>query len=141
MNILFMCVANSARSQLAEGLARKILGDRAEVASAGSHPGKVNPFAIEALGEIGIDIKSHRSKSVDEFSGQSMDYVVTVCDHARDNCPVFPVVSERLHWSFEDPAAVQGSDPERLDAFRRIRDQIHERVKAFFISLSARTTE
>ena len=82
--------------------------------------------------EIGIDISGQRSKSVDEFSGQSIDYVVTVCDNARDNCPVFPAGTERIHWSFEDPAAVQGSEQERLAAFRRIRDQIHERVKAFF---------
>jgi arsenate reductase len=82
--------------------------------------------------EIGIDISGHRSKSVDEFSGQSIDYVVTVCDNARDNCPVFPAGAERIHWSFEDPAAVRGSEQERLVAFRRIRDRIHERVKAFF---------
>ena len=82
--------------------------------------------------EIGIDISGHRSKSVDEFAGQSFDYVVTVCDNARDNCPVFPGGTERLHWSFEDPAAVEGSETERLSAFRRIRDQIHERVKEFF---------
>ena len=82
--------------------------------------------------EIGIDISGHRSKSVDEFAGQAFDYVVTVCDNARDNCPVFPGGTSRLHWSFEDPAAVQGSETERLAAFRRIRDQIHERVRTFF---------
>jgi arsenate reductase len=81
--------------------------------------------------EIGIDISGQRSKSVDEFSGQAIDYVVTVCDNARDTCPVFPAGTERIHWSFEDPAAVQGTDEERLAAFRRIRDKIHERVKAF----------
>jgi arsenate reductase len=82
--------------------------------------------------EIGIDISGQRSKSVREFDGQSFDYVVTVCDNARDNCPVFPAGTERIHWSFEDPAAVQGSEQERLAAFRRIRDRIHERVKTFF---------
>jgi arsenate reductase len=84
------------------------------------------------MNEIGIDISGHRSKSVDEFSGQPIDYVVTVCDNARDNCPLFLASSERLHWSLEDPAAVQGSERERLAAFRRISDQIHERVIAFF---------
>ena len=87
--------------------------------------------------EIGIDISSHRSKSVDEFAGQNFDYVVTVCDNARDNCPVFPAGTERIHWSFEDPAAVEGSESERLAAFRRIRNQIHERVKTFFVNHSA----
>ena len=82
--------------------------------------------------EIGIDISGHRSKSVDEFAGQSFDFVVTVCDNARDNCPVFPTGTARIHWSIEDPAAVEGTEAERLAAFRRIRDQIGERVKSFF---------
>jgi arsenate reductase len=92
----------------------------------------VRPEAIAVMKEIGIDISGQRSKSVDEFAGQSMDYVVTVCDNARDNCPLFPAATERLHWSLEDPAAVQGSEEERLAAFRRIRDQLQERVKTFF---------
>ena len=91
------------------------------------------------MSEIGIDISGHRSKSVDEFSGQAFDYVVTVCDNARDSCPVFPAGSERMHWSFEDPAAVQGSEQKRLAAFRRIRDQIHERVRAFVLERGAGT--
>ena len=82
--------------------------------------------------EIGIDISGHRSKSIDEFSGESFDYLVTVCDNARDNCPVFPGAVHRIHWSFEDPAAVEGTDEERLASFRRIRDQIHEHVRAFY---------
>ena len=100
--------------------------------SAGTKPTSVRPEAIAAMKEIGIDISGHRSKSVDEFSGQSFDYVLTVCDNARDNCPVFTGGTERIHWSFEDPAAVEGSEAERLSSFRRIRDQIHERVKGFF---------
>ena len=117
---------------MGEGLFRHEGRGEYEVTSAGTRPSHVRPEAIAVMKEIGIDISGHRSKSVDEFAGQEMDYVVTVCDNARDNCPVFPAGSERLHWSFEDPAAVEGSEPERLAAFRRIRDQIHERVKAFF---------
>ena len=89
---------------------------------------------------IGIDISGQRSKSVDEFSGQPIDYVVTVCDNARDNCPLFPAGTERLHWSFADPAAVQGSEQQRLEAFRSIRDQLHERVKTFFQDRAAPAT-
>ena|ERR1035437_6874561 len=130
--ILVLCTGNSARSQMGEGLFRSEGGAGFEIYSAGTKPSFVRPEAIAVMGEIGIDISGHRSKSVDEFSGRSIDYVVTVCDNARDNCPVFPAGAERLHWSFEDPAAVQGSEQERLVAFRRIRDRIHERVKAFF---------
>ena len=84
------------------------------------------------MNEIGIDISSHRSKSVEEFAGQRFDYVVTVCDNARDTCPVFPAGTERIHWNFEDPAAVEGTEPKRLEAFRGTRDLIHKRVKAFY---------
>lgn len=117
---------------MGEGLFFQEGGDGYEVFSAGTRPSHVRPEAIAVMREIGIDISGHRSKSVDEFAGQPFDYVVTVCDSARDNCPVFPGGTVRLHWSFEDPAAVEGSETERLAAFRRIRDQIHERVKAFF---------
>lgn len=130
--ILVLCTGNSARSQMGEGLFRSEGSGDFEVFSAGTKPSFVRPEAIAAMKEIGIDIAGQRSKSVDEFSGQSIDYVVTVCDNARDNCPVFPAGTERIHWSFEDPAAVHGSEQERLAAFRRIRDQIHERVKVFF---------
>ena len=130
--LLVLCTGNSARSQMGEGLFRHEGRGAYEVASAGTKPSHVRPEAIAVMKELGIDISGHRSKSVNEFEGQSFDYVVTVCDNARDNCPVFPTGTDRIHWSFEDPAAVQGSEPERLAAFRRIRDQIHERVKAFF---------
>jgi len=130
--ILVLCTGNSARSQMGEGLFRQEGGGDYEVFSAGTRPGSVRPEAIAVMREIGIDISGHRSKSVEEFAGGSFDYVVTVCDNARDNCPVFPAGTARLHWSFEDPAAVSGSETERLSAFRRIRDQIHERVKTFF---------
>ncbi len=130
--ILVLCTGNSARSQMGEGLFRHGGHGAYEVASAGTHPSQVRPEAIAVMKEIGIDISGHRSKSVREFDGQSFDYVVTVCDNARDNCPVFPAGTERLHWSFEDPAVVQGSEAERLAAFRRIRDQMREKVHAFF---------
>jgi arsenate reductase len=116
---------------MGEGLFRHEGGAGYQVFSAGTKPSAVRPEAIAVMREIGIDISGHRSKSVDEFSGQSFDYVVTVCDNARDACPVFPAGTARIHWSFEDPAAVEGSESERLAAFRRIRGQIHERVRAF----------
>ena len=133
--ILVLCTGNSARSQMGEGLFRDAGGGEYEVASAGTHPGRVRPEAIAVMREIGIDISGHRSKSVDEFSGQHFDYIVTVCDNARDQCPVFPGRAERVHWSLEDPAAVRGSEPERLAAFRRIRDELRERVRVFFTSM------
>jgi arsenate reductase (thioredoxin) len=135
--ILVLCTGNSARSQMGEGLFRAEGGDGYEVFSAGTRPGIVRPEAIAAMKEIGLDISSHRSKSVDEFAGQTFDYVVTVCDNARDNCPVFPAATERIHWSLEDPAAVEGGEAERLAAFRQVRNQIHERVKAFFAALKS----
>jgi arsenate reductase len=130
--VLVLCTGNSARSQMGEGLFREEGGDNYEVFSAGTRPSHVRPEAIEVMREIGIDISRNRSKSVEEFAGQSFDYVVTVCDNARDHCPVFPGGGERVHWSLEDPAAVQGAGQERCAAFRRIRDQIQERVKTFF---------
>ncbi|HZO55124.1 MAG TPA: arsenate reductase ArsC [Bryobacteraceae bacterium] len=126
--ILILCTGNSARSQMAEGLLRDLAGGRVEVFSAGTKPTGVRPEAIEAMSELGIDISSHRSKHVDEFAGQPFDTVITVCDNAREACPVFPASVEMLHWSFEDPAAVEGSYEVRLAAFRRIRDQIRDRL-------------
>lgn len=119
---------------MAEGLFRRAGGTGWEVCSAGTKATLVRSEAIAAMHEIGIDISGHRSKSVVEFAGQPFDYVVTVCDNARDNCPVFPGSARRVHWSFEDPAAVSGDDETRLAAFRRIRDQIRGRVEAFFKS-------
>ncbi len=129
--ILVVCTGNSARSQMAEGLLRRRLGERYEVQSAGTKPTQVRAEAIAVMGEIGIDISRHRSKSIAEFTGQEFRYVITVCDNAKESCPVFPGKTERLHWSFEDPAAAQGSAEERKAEFRRIRDQIAERVEAF----------
>ncbi len=129
--VLILCTGNSARSQMAEGLFRSALGDKFEVFSAGTRPSSVRPEAIDVMREIGIDISGHRSKSVNEFLGQQFRYVITVCDNAKESCPVFPGRSERIHWSFEDPAAVEGNEEERKAAFRRIRDHIAERVREF----------
>ena len=128
---LILCTGNSARSQMAEGILRQIAGDKFDVESAGVEPASVRPEAIEVMRELGIDISSHRSKSVEEFTDQQFDYVITVCDHAKDNCPLFPGHATRIHWSFEDPAAVRGSDEKRLAAFRSIRDKISERLEKF----------
>lgn len=129
--VLILCTGNSARSQMAEGLLRHDAGDRFEVTSAGTKPGHVRPEAIAAMKEIGIDIASHRSKHVDEFRDLSFDYVLTVCDNARETCPVYPGQTHRIHQSFADPAAVQGTEEERLAAFRQVRDQIREYLRTF----------
>ncbi len=129
--ILVVCTGNSARSQMAEGLFRHYLGDRYDVQSAGTRPAQVRPEAIAVMREVGIDIAGQRSKSIDEFLGQEFRYVITVCDNAKESCPVFPAKTERIHWSFEDPAATQGSEEERKAAFRRIRDQIGDRIRTF----------
>lgn len=130
--VLVLCTGNSARSQMGEALFRHEGGNGYEVFSAGTKPSQVRPEAITVMREIGIDISGHRSKSVDEFAGQTFDYIVTVCDNARDNCPAFPGSGQRIHWSLEDPASVEGSDERRLAAFRRIRDEIRDRVRVFF---------
>jgi arsenate reductase len=117
---------------MAEGLLRAIAGDRVEVASAGVSPSNVRPEAIEVMREIGIDISRHRSKSVDEFSGEKFDYVITVCDNAREQCPIFPGEVQRIHWSFDDPAAAPGDEAARLSVFRRVRDEINERLQQLF---------
>jgi arsenate reductase len=122
--ILILCTGNSAWSQMAEGLLRHDAGDRFEVESAGTRPSQVRPEAIAAMHELGIDISGHRSKSVDEFTGQQFDYVLTVCANAKESCPLFPGHALNIHHNFEDPAALQGSEEERLAAFRRIRDEL-----------------
>ena len=127
--VLILCTGNSARSQMAEGLLRHMAGDRFEVESAGVAPSFVRPEAIEAMREIGIDISTHRSKSVDEFLYQSFDYVITVCDNANQQCPSFPGKAERVHWSIPDPAEVTGDENERLAAFGSARDELRERLK------------
>lgn len=129
--VLFLCTGNSARSQMAEGYLRQLAGDRFEVFSAGTHPVGLNPKAVAAMKEIGIDISKHQSKSVDEFVGQSFDYVITVCDSAKESCPIFPGATERLHYSFQDPAAANGTAEEQLALFERVRDEIGQKLREF----------
>ena len=134
--VLILCTGNSARSQMAEGLLREIGGDAFEVFSAGVEPSHVRPLAVEAMKEIGVDISGHRSKSVDEFLGQPFDYVITVCDNANERCPVFPAKTERLHWNFDDPAAAKGGEPAKLAVFRRVRDEISQKLQLFIAATS-----
>jgi len=129
--VLILCTGNSARSQMAEGLLRHDAGDRFEVFSAGTRPSQVRPEAIAAMRELGMDISGQRSKSVDEFAGQSFDYVLTVCDNAKENCPIFPSGTARIHQSFADPAALEGSAEERLALFRRVRDELRRYLRGF----------
>jgi arsenate reductase len=127
--VLFLCTGNSARSQMAEGLLRHIASDQFEVFSAGTRPVGLNPNAVTAMAEIGIDIAGSRSKSVDEFAGQQFDYVFTVCDNAKESCPIFPGAGKRLHHSFEDPAAAPID--QQAVIFRKVRDQIAARLREF----------
>jgi len=129
--VLFLCTGNSARSQMAEGLLRHMAGDRFEVASAGVSPTRLRPEATEVMREIGIDISQQRSKAVDDFVDREFDYVITVCDNANEQCPVFPGTTNRIHWSFDDPAAVEGDELARLAVFRRVRDEILHRLQLF----------
>ena len=130
-SILVLCTGNSARSQMGEGLFRHYLGDRFEVYSAGTKPSFVRPEAIHVMAELGIDLSGRRSKSVDEFLNHEFRYVITVCDNAKESCPVLPGNAVRVHWSLDDPAAVEGDEETRRDAFRRIRDQIRDLVEEF----------
>lgn len=134
LRVLILCTANSARSQMAEGLLRHLAGDRFEVFSAGTRATSVNPHAIRAMAERGIDISHHRSKHLNEFLGQPFDYVITVCDAAAETCPIFPGRSERIHWSFPDPAAVEGESA-KAEAFRAVRDGLEARFKAWLETL------
>ena len=133
--ILILCTGNSARSQMAEGLLKHITQNKYEVFSAGTKPSIVRPEAIEALAEIGIDISGNRSKSVEEFLDKEIDYVLTVCDNANENCPYFPAKTKVIHHSFEDPADVQGDEETRLKAFRKIRDEIKEYFESDFVKM------
>lgn len=130
--VLILCTGNSARSQMAEGLLRHDAGDRFEVESAGTKPGAVRPEAIAVMREIGIDISGHRSKHVDEFEGQSFDYVITVCNNAKESCPIFLGSTKRIHQSFEDPPPLSaGTEEERIAIFRRVRDELRIYLREF----------
>jgi len=129
IQVLVLCTGNSARSQMAEGLLRHDGGDGFDVVSAGTHPTRLRPEAVAAMREVGIDISDQWSKPVDTFVGREFDYVITVCDSARESCPVFPAKTQRIHWSIEDPAAVEGGDLARLAAFRQARDDLRSRIQ------------
>ncbi|MFA7235703.1 MAG: arsenate reductase ArsC [Phycisphaeraceae bacterium] len=136
-NVLFLCTANSARSQMAEALLRHKAGDRFDVFSAGLEPGSVNPFAIRAVGELGISMEGQWSKGVKEYLGRlPVRYLITVCDGAAKRCPaIWPGAQERMHWSVNDPAAAPGSDEEKLEAFRKARDELSSRLDAWLAGL------
>jgi arsenate reductase len=134
--VLFVCTHNSARSQMAEGLLRQLAGDRFEAFSAGTEVSSVRPEAISVMAELGIDISNQHSKSVDEFIGQQFAWVITVCDRAREACPIFPGAEQTAHWGFDDPAEAQGTDEERLQVFRRVRDEIRDRLRMFILAAS-----
>lgn len=130
--VLFICNHNSARSQIAEGLLRSLFSEQYEACSAGSNPCEVNPYSVKVLAEVGVDISHHRSKSLQEFEGMEFDYVVTVCGGEGEVCPFFPGGRNYLHEAFEDPVAVVGTDAEKSEAFRKIRDEIKEWIKESF---------
>ncbi len=130
--VLFLCTGNSARSQMAEAFLRKYGGDQFEVHSAGLDPTVINPFTVKVLEEIGIDTSDQYAKSLDTYLGKvHFSYLITVCSKAEERCPIFPGMGTRIHWPFEDPAAFEGSDEEKMEKFREIRDQIEEKIKSW----------
>lgn len=130
--VLFICTRNSARSQMAEGFLRHLYGDRYAAHSAGTQPGQVNPYAMQVMDEAGIDLSKHRSKSIDDFLDLELDYVITVCDSAKESCPIFPGGKQIQHKSFEDPSAAIGTQEQILNSFRAIRDQIRGWIEKKF---------
>jgi len=134
--VLFLCVHNSARSQMAEGLLRARAGDRFEAFSAGNEATEVRPLAIRAMAELGIDISGQRSKSTEELGGARFDYAVTVCDDSKEACPYYANAGKQVHWAFDDPSAATGSEDERLAVFRRVRDEIATRIDEFVTAAS-----
>jgi arsenate reductase len=129
---LFLCTGNSCRSQMAEGFLRHLAGDQFEVYSAGLKPSFVNPLAIQVMAEVGVDISSHTSDHLDKYLNERFDYLITVCDNAKESCPVFPAgAGTQLHWSFEDPAEAKGSEEGRRVVFQRVRDEIRWKIEAW----------
>ena len=128
-SVLFICVGNSCRSQMAEGFLRHYAGDQFDVASAGTAPTALNPDAVEVMREVGIDISHHESKPVGPFLGRRVTHAITVCEPATERCPIFPGIVQRLLWRFDDPAGAAG--PDRLDVFRRVRDEIDAHIRQF----------
>jgi arsenate reductase len=133
--VLFLCTGNSCRSQMSEGWLRRLAGDQFDVVSAGTHPVGLNPYAVAAMQEVGIDISNHVSERVDPYLGQEFDYVITVCDRAQEICPTFPGASKMLHWSFEDPAKATGSYEQQMIVFKNIRDEIEEQIRRFITEI------
>lgn len=133
--VLILCTGNSCRSQMAEALWEKLGQEQWHAESAGSRPsGYVHPLAIQAMEELGVDLSEHRSKSLEEFLDQSFDLVVTVCENAKESCPIFPGASQTLHWPFPDPADATGSDEEKLPVFRKVRDDIKTKIESYLQS-------
>lgn len=136
MRVLFLCTGNSARSQMAEALLRKFAGEHFEVHSAGLEPTQINPYTVQVLGELGIDAGRQYAKDLKTYLGKMhFSYLITVCDRAEEKCPVFPGMGIRLHWPFEDPAAFQGLEAEKLDKFREVRDQTGSRIRSWLAEL------
>lgn len=132
--MLFLCTHNSARSQMAEGLLRHLTGDRFESYSAGTEATHVRPQALRVMGELGIDISGQESKTLDRYLGEPFDYVITVCDDAKEACPFFPGAAQRLHWSLPDPAAAEGTEDERLEVFRSVRDRLRQHIEGELVN-------
>jgi protein-tyrosine-phosphatase/DNA-binding transcriptional ArsR family regulator len=135
VRVLFLCTHNSARSQMAEGLMRAKGGDRVHVVSAGTEPSQVHPLAIAAMEKLNVDIRSHHSKSVTEFIHEKFDYVITVCDRAKESCPIFPGAPEQIHWSFPDPSEVSGAEAEKAKAFDDTAIQLSQRINFLLMAI------
>jgi arsenate reductase len=129
--VLFLCTHNSARSQMAEGLLRAAAGDRCEALSAGTEATSVRPEAVRVMAELGIDISDHASKTLERYLGEPIDWLITVCDQARESCPTLPGVARQLHWSIEDPSLMEGDAERRMAAFRAARDELAARIRQF----------
>jgi len=129
--VLFLCTGNSARSQMAEGLLRNLAGDHYDIFSAGTNPKGLHPRSVDVMKEIGIDVSGQTSKDVSQFLGQQFDYVITVCDRAKTQCPIFPG-AEPIHWGFDDPA--EAPPGRELETFRRVRDEIRQRLRLFLLA-------
>ena len=132
--VIFVCTHNSARSQMAEGMLRSWGGDRFEAVSAGTEATRVRPEAIRVMDEIGIDISGHESKTLEPFLGEAFDWLITVCDQAKESCPTIPGVAQQAHWSIDDPSAVEGDEEARLQAFRVARDVLRGRIQIFLLA-------
>jgi len=133
IRVLFLCTGNSARSQMAEALLRSFGGDDFEVFSAGTDPKEIHPMTIKVMQESNLDISNQKSKHLDQFLDESFDFIITVCDKARDNCPTFPGDIERIHWSYDDPAAITDDEEAQYQLFKRVRNEISERIRVWVI--------